>query len=86
VPKELLIDVSEDEAPKPFEEVTKLLTTMADGEYVRVLHRKKPIPLIQLLQENGFECKIIPGQSTTWEIIIWKKLDLTVNDFCSSTF
>ena len=84
--KELLINVSEDEPPKPFEAVTELIDQMQAGEYIRMLHRKKPLPLIQMLQDNGFECKIRQGQSTAWEILIWKKQDTIADNYCSTAF
>jgi len=84
MPKELLIDVSEHEPPKPFDEVTKLISQLKQGEYIRMLHRKKPLPLIQLLEENGYQCKVNQGQETAWEIIIWNKQDSLVNEYCSS--
>ena len=84
--KELLINVSEEEPPKPFDDVTELIDQMKAGEYIRMLHRKKPLPLIQLLHDNGFECKIKQGQSTAWEIIIWKKQDTIADNYCSTAF
>lgn len=91
LPKELFINVSEYDPPKPLEEVIELLRIMKKGEYIRMLHRKKPLPLLQLLQDNGFDFKMKDKQplknealltSALWEIIIWKKDDLPVNDFC----
>lgn len=57
MPKELFIDVSEYEPPQPFEEVMQLLMKMKTGEYIRMLHRKKPLPLLQILQDNGLNYK-----------------------------
>ncbi len=81
-PHELFINVSEYDAPKPFEKVLQLVAEMKDGEYIRMLHRKKPLPLVQMLQENGFECRILPGQQTQWEIIIWNINDSSTADYC----
>jgi len=86
LPEEILINVSEDEAPIPFEKVSKRISQMKSGEYIRMLHRKKPLPLIQILQENGLKCIIMQGQHTAWEIIIWKKQDLVTNNYCSTHF
>ena len=52
MPKEILIDVSEYVAPQPFEKVIELLSQMKTGEYIRMLHRKKPLPLLQFIQET----------------------------------
>ncbi len=83
---ELFIDVSELEQPDPFEKVTQLLGTMKKGEYVCMLHRKKPLPLIQMLLENGFDCIVRPREQALWEIIIWYKKDSAVGQFCLSHF
>ena len=82
-PKELFIDVSDYEPPQPFEEVIQLLLKMKTGEYIRMLHRKKPVPLLQFLQENGFNFKVSQNKSTSWEVFIWSKKDLPVNNYCS---
>lgn len=86
MPTERLIDVSELEPPEPFEAVLQLIGEIQDGEYVRMLHRKQPLPLIQLLKEQGFECIIQSGQQTRWEIVIWNKQDKPVNEFCYKHF
>lgn len=90
-PKELLIDVSEYDPPQPFEEVIQLLLQMKAGEYIRMLHRKKPLPLLQFLQDNGFDFKITHDESLScdlvlWEIIIWDKKDTLVSQYCSKKF
>lgn len=84
--KELFIDVSEYDPPQPFEEVIQLLTQMKTGEYIRMLHRKKPLPLLQFLQDNGFDFKTRQDQSASWEVLIWNKKDSPVNDYCSNKF
>ena len=83
-PLELLIDVSDEEAPKPFELVLGRIEHLKQGEYIRMLHRKQPLPLIQMLEENGYECKMSPGQQTKWEIIIWNKQDSLTHEFCTA--
>ena len=85
-PKELFIDVSEYDPPQPFEEVIQLLLKMKSGEYIRMLHRKKPLPLLQFIQENGFNFKIRQPDSVAWEILIWNKKDLPVNEYCLNNF
>lgn len=90
-PKELLIDVSEYDPPQPFEEVIQLLLQLKAGEYIRMLHRKKPLPLLQFLQDNGFDFKITHDKSLSselvlWEIIIWDKKDTLVSQYCSNKF
>ena len=90
-PKELFIDVSDYDPPQPFEEVIQLLLQMKAGEYIHMLHRKKPLPLLQFLQENGFDFKITQNQNLScepalWEIIIWDKKDTSLSHYCSNKF
>ena len=69
---------------------------MKSGEYIRMLHRKKPLPLLQLLQEHGFNFIVNEllnnttptsvANSESWEIIIWIKKDNRVNDYCTTQF
>ena len=84
--QEILIDVSEDEAPKPFEIILQQLSQLKKGEYIRMLHRKQPLPLIQMLDENGFVYRMFAGKQTPWEIIIWSKQDLLTHEFCNASF
>lgn len=83
---ELFIDVSEYEHPVPFEKVMQLVRSMTKGDYIRMHHRKKPLPLIQLLQENGFDCRAYQRSEIPWEIIIWNMRDTDVKDYCLSRF
>jgi hypothetical protein len=85
-PQELLIDVSKEEAPKPFDIILERIEQLKKNQYLRMLHRKKPLPLIQMLEENGFVCKLISGQQTKWEIIIWNKDDSFTHSYCSNHF
>ncbi len=83
---ELFIDVSDYEAPQPFEEVVQLLKEMSQGEYIHMLHRKQPLPLIQFLQENGFESRLKQELNGFWAVFIWRKNDHLVGDFCIEKF
>ena len=85
-PLELIVDVSDEEAPKPFELVLERIAQLNQGEYIRMLHRKQPLPLIQVLEKNGYGCKMSPGQQSQWEIIIWNKQDILADKFCTSGF
>jgi len=84
--KEIIIDVSELEAPQPFEEVLKRLKGLRPGEYIHMLHRKQPLPLLQILEENGYASIMREGQNRPWEIIIWNKSDPQSNEYCRNHF
>jgi hypothetical protein len=84
MPKEILVDVSELEAPEPFEQVINAVLQLNAGEYICMLHRKKPLPLIQWLQEQGFACVFKTELQNHWNIYIWNTKDSLVNDYCLS--
>lgn len=86
MPRQRLIDVSELEAPEPFEAIISLVDTLEPGEYICMRHRKQPLPLIEILHQRGFTSRIRPGSESKWEIIIWDTQDKLVNDFCSKHF
>ena len=83
---ELFIDVSEYEHPEPFEKVIQILQSMKKGQYIRMHHRKKPLPLLQLLQQQGFDFRIYQRADIPWEIIIWYKKNIDVAQYCLRRF
>ena len=85
-PQEVFIDVSEEEAPKPFEIVLEQIAQLKNRQYIRMLHRKKPLPLIQILETNGFSCRMFSGEQTEWEVLIWNKQDSFTQKFCANFF
>ncbi|MCU7940891.1 MAG: DUF2249 domain-containing protein [gamma proteobacterium symbiont of Bathyaustriella thionipta] len=84
--KEIYIDVSGYEHPIPFDKVLELLFKLNRGEYIHMHHRKKPLPLIQFLYEQGFNCVVFQNSDGSWEIIIWHKKDTDVERYCLTRF
>ena len=84
--KQLFIDVSQYEQPKPFEKVIQLLLTIKKGQYICMHHRKEPLPLLQFLQEHGFAFLSSEQQSHQWEVIIWNKKDKGLEKHCLTQF
>ena len=84
--REIVIDVSDLEAPQPFEEILKQLKVLGSGEYIHMLHRKQPLPLLQMLEENGYAAVMRNGDSKPWEIFIWNTADPLSNEYCRSHF
>ena len=52
--QEILIDVRELEHPEPLEKVMAAVNTLTLGEYIHMIHRKLPRPLLNILKNNGF--------------------------------
>ena len=84
--REIVVDVSDLEAPQPFEVVLKQLKRLGSGEYIRMLHRKQPLPLLQVLEENGYAAVMRKGDHIPWEIFIWNTADPLSNEYCRSRF
>jgi Uncharacterized conserved protein (DUF2249) len=72
---ERVLDVSPLEPPAPRDRVVAALESLADGEYLRVHHRREPLLLYPWLQEHGFAWHTQAGDVTAFEIIIWRADD-----------
>lgn len=68
---EQLIDVSQLEPPEPMERIMDALADLPESAWLRVRHRRDPVPLYRLLRNMGYawdtRC-VNPGQ---YEILIW---------------
>lgn len=69
--KELRIDVRELEPPEPLELALQSAHALQTGEYLRMLHRREPFPLYQLLRQDGFVYFARAGRESPFEILIW---------------
>ena len=65
------LDVSPLEPPEPLERILDTLADMPHGDWLRVMHRRDPVPLYRILQNMGYrwhtDC-LAPGR---YEILIW---------------
>ena len=82
MPEELVLDVSTLEHPQPFEEVLECLNKLNAGSYLHMLHRRTPYPLLQILNENGYDFKILKPDKADFEVLIWKTDDLSTARYC----
>ena len=57
--EEICIDVSELAPPEPMTQILKALSQLNTSQYLKVIHRRKPFPLFEKLEANGwgFECQ-----------------------------
>ena len=69
------IDVSGLEPPEPLEQGLAAAHALAPGEYLRMLHRREPYPLYQLLVQDGFRHLTRNGAASPFEILIWRAGD-----------
>jgi uncharacterized protein (DUF2249 family) len=67
---DMLLDVSTLEPPEPLERVLDALAELAEGSRLRVLHRRQPFPLYDLLRQMGYAWETT-GVEGRYEILIW---------------
>jgi len=64
------LDVSALEPPEPMERILDALAALAEGDRLRVVHRRQPFPLYDLLRRMGHEWETT-GVEGRFEILIW---------------
>jgi len=73
------LDTRQLEHPEPLEMAIKILQNLDDETYLYMLHRKNPLPLIDLAKEHQFQVLNQEDASKEWHILISKNqhVDLT---------
>ncbi|MCK9161260.1 MAG: hypothetical protein GX118_07660 [Arcobacter butzleri] len=51
---QILLDVKEEEAPIPLQKAMQKLPLLDDSNYIKFIHRIKPMLLLDYLNKNGF--------------------------------
>ena len=64
------LDTRDMEHPVPLDKAMKILPELSDDNYLYMLHRKKPIPLLDLAQERGLITLSKEDEHEDWHIII----------------
>ena len=82
MPKELFLDVSELEAPEPFEQISAIIQDLAANQYLKIVHRKEPFPLYDMIRELGFNYRVVKTHQPDYCILIWLASDLSTAEFC----
>ena len=54
---------------------TAAAADLGPGEYLRVLHRREPLPLFPLLEKLGCAWRCRPGNTTPYEVLVWRAAD-----------
>ena len=67
---DVLLDVSALEPPEPMERILDALSGLGEGNRLRVLHRREPFPLYDLLGRMGYAWETT-GTDGRFEILIW---------------
>ena len=72
---ELTLDAREMEPPEPFERATAILHQLESGQYLRMLHRRIPYPLVDHARAMSLACNVTELETTIYEIIIYTPAD-----------
>jgi len=67
--------------PEPLEMAIKILQNLDDETYLYMLHRKNPLPLIDLAKEHKYQVLGKEDASKEWHILISKNKTVDLNDF-----
>lgn len=73
--REVILDVSELEPPEPLVQSLAAIEQLQRGEYLRLLHRRRPCLLYENLQQRGFSSETRAGQNVACEVFIWRNGD-----------
>lgn len=73
--KEIVIDVHELQPPEPMQRALDALDSLADGQYLKIIHRMQPFPLYDILSDNGFKYKVTDGEISAFDIYVWRAKD-----------
>ena len=79
--KKIVLDARELEHPKPLELSMKALQELDQESYFHMIHRKNPIPLIDLAAEQHFQIVHKEDAEGNWHILISKNKDIDLHAF-----
>jgi uncharacterized protein (DUF2249 family) len=65
------LDVSGLEPPEPLERILDTLADLPEGHWLRVTHRRDPVPLYRMLKEMGYHWHTERRAPDHFEIRIW---------------
>ncbi len=78
--RKILFDARELEHPQPLEESVRRLSQLGEEEYLYMLHRKQPLPLLQMAQQHGFRTHAHEDAKGVWHIVITKMESVNLKD------
>ncbi len=79
--KRVFLDARDLEHPKPLERAIEILRTLDEESYLYMIHRKYPIPLIELSKSQGFAVYTQESKSNEWHILISKNGEMVLAEY-----
>ena len=81
--KKIALDARELEHPKPLELAMKALRELDEENYFYMIHRKNPIPLLDLASEQNFQVLNREDTEGDWHILICRNSTIDLNELLS---
>ncbi len=78
----IFLDARELEHPIPLERAIAALRELEEHNYFYMIHRKNPIPLIDMASEQGFRVLTKEDAHSTWHILITRNHDIDLEELC----
>lgn len=78
--KKIALDARELEHPKPLELAMKALRELDEENYFYMIHRKNPIPLLDLANEQKFQILNREDTEGDWHILICRNPHINLTE------
>jgi len=79
--KKNFLDARELEHPQPLDKAIKALRELDEESYFYMIHRKNPIPLVNLAQQQNFKSISYQESENLWHILVSKNSNINLEDF-----
>jgi len=79
--KKIYLDAREMEHPEPLEKSMKIIQSLDENSYLYMLHRKNPLPLIDLAKKHLLNVLTKEDANKLWHILICKNQTIELSDF-----
>jgi len=81
--EKIVLDARDLEHPIPLERAMYALRELTESNYFYMIHRKNPIPLIDLATEQGLNVLSKEDTQGIWHILISKNGKVNLNRLCN---
>ena len=78
----IYLDAREMEHPVPLEKAIEAIRQLKEGNYFYMLHRKKPVPLLEMAQAQGMHLLTKEDAEGRWHILIARDGSLPLSELC----
>ena len=78
--KKIFFDARELEHPEPLEKSMKIIQSLDENSYLYMLHRKNPLPLIDLAKKHLLKVLTKEDANEQWHILICKNQSIELSD------